>query len=498
MMKWMISSAWLLSGCNIEKADTSAPEETNIDQGLAGTLSFLWNQEMLVAPVIDMGSARRFLYDNPGVLTIRNDGEETVSISIDAMPEWLTISDIPEEIASGESQSLTLSVDLRQPVGELQDVISFRFSESHVESIDLMAMVESYIQYTPQSFPAVNAVVDEIVQENNWVGGAVAVIQDQDILLLHGFGYADLEAEIAVDPQLHRFRWASVSKGMGGVVATQLWREEKLDLDESISTYYPSYTIPENYLSEDFELLSIPSAERAISMRQLLSHTGCVQHYSNGLVDPQPPTTLTADPAFNTGMEWALDYWIDAPLLCIPGTEFHYSTFGYNLAGVVLEQIDGTSYGEMIHNRISDPIEATTIVPDHIWNPAPHRVEGYYQSSNGSIQKEEEDDVSWKLAGGGFTSTPEDFARYCAGLMGEELVSEREKEQILWNVPPNADDYGLGFYAWPSIAAHSGFQQSTQTALKIYREENTCIVVMLNSTWGNPWDLLNAVYDQLP
>ena len=124
-------------------------------------------------------------------------------------------------------------------------------------------------------------------------------------------------------------------------------------------------------------------------------------------------------------------------------------------------------------------------------------MKGYKKPSDG-VQVEVDQDVSWKLAGGGFHSTPEDFAKYCAGLMGEELITSQEKQNILWNPPENAEGYGLGFNVFPNLITHSGSQQSALTALKIYRSSNTCVVVMLNSRWGSPWDMVNAVYDSLP
>ena len=52
-----------------------------------------------------------------------------------------------------------------------------------------------------------------------------------------------------------------------------------------------------------------------------------------------------------------------------------------------------------------------------------------YDNVNGDIRKSGDHDVSWKLAGGGFQSTVEDLTRYCAMLLGNELLSEENKKR---------------------------------------------------------------------
>jgi len=489
-----------LLGCEQGKQEETAEDATDSvveDEEGESNVQISWEGEPLHNNVLPLGTLRRFVAERSGLLTIQNTGARDLSFVMAAVPAWISTSETSAVLGSGELLEIALQVDNRLQAGELSDNLSLVFDQSYTVDIDLEVTIEPYVQYNLQDYPDVETTIRDLAQENNWIGGAVAVVQDQDIVFLEGFGYADMAEELRVDPYLHRFRWASVAKGMAGVVSTQLVRDGVLDLDASIATYYPSYVVPETYISGDDTQLPIPAEKQHISMRQLLSHTGCIQHYSNGLVNPEPSIFLTANPAINTGMEWALEYWLDAPLLCVPGEQYNYSTFGYNLAGVVLEKITQQSYEDVITDRISRIIEAQTIFPDRFWDPAPNRVQGYKKISD-AAQAEVDQDVSWKLAGGGFNSTPEDFAKYCAGLMGEELITSQEKQNTLWNPPENAGEYGLGFNVFPNLITHSGSQQSALTALKIYRSSNTCIVVMLNSRWGSPWDMVNAVYENLP
>ena len=75
-----------------------------------------------------------------------------------------------------------------------------------------------------------------------------------------------------------------------------------------------------------------------------------------------------ADPNINTGMEWALELFIDNPLVHRPNTGFDYSTFGYNLAGVVFEKGTGRSLAEIVDTEISQKMSIMTLSPDYFWS----------------------------------------------------------------------------------------------------------------------------------
>ena len=208
---------------------------------------------------------------------------------------------------------------------------------------------------------------------------------------------------------------------------------------------------------------------------------------------PVPSVGDAADPEINTGMEWALSLFVEQPLIAIPQSSYHYSTFGYNLAGVAIEYAAQRSLHELVDTEISQKAGITTLTPDYQWAPQPDRVVGY-DVYNGTVYISGDTDVSWKLAGGGFQSTVEDLARYCAVLLGDELLLPTSKEE-LWTVQEAADDYALGFEIKSQGAEvrHSGAQQSTRTGLIINRDRNLCYVMMSNSTWARPFTLLRKI-----
>ncbi|QQZ59970.1 beta-lactamase family protein [Paenibacillus sonchi] len=93
-------------------------------------------------------------------------------------------------------------------------------------------------------------------------GVTLAVVKDGAILLEKGYGYADVEAKVPVDPYKTRFSIASVSKVFTATAALQLAEQGKLDLDADVNRYLPdSLQVANPY-------------KTPLTMKRLLTNTG--------------------------------------------------------------------------------------------------------------------------------------------------------------------------------------------------------------------------------
>jgi len=79
----------------------------------------------------------------------------------------------------------------------------------------------------------------------------------------------------------------------------------------------------------------------------LLAHFAGIEHYTNGVGNPVPPDYMTNSSLYNTGIEWAVKYFINDPLISMPNTSFNYTTFGFDLAGVVIEKALNASFEDL-------------------------------------------------------------------------------------------------------------------------------------------------------
>ncbi len=358
--------------------------------------------------------------------------------------------------------------------------------------------------------PALDRIVLDYMNSDRIVGMAVGTVVRGRIDYLRGFGFQDREAGVPVAAAKTMFRWASISKSLAGVSAVKLASQGKVDLDSPIADLLPGYSQPVSYTQvcegertksldgtrvpckEGFFEIPLNENARPISSRLLLGHLAGIPHYRNGKGSPHPPQESADDPGRNTGMKWALPYLTRLPLVSPPGSAYNYSTFGFNLLGVVLESAARETFADIVAREISGPLGLATLQPDYEWTSIPDRAVGY-QRRMGLVVRQGSHDVSWKLAGGGFISTAEDLAGYCRGLMDKEFLSDDEKAQ-LWTSQQTTDGektgYGLGFsvgtFEGRQQVAHGGSQEKTRTHLRLLPDDQICVVAMSNSANANP------------
>ncbi|MCZ6854605.1 MAG: serine hydrolase, partial [Gammaproteobacteria bacterium] len=100
----------------------------------------------------------------------------------------------------------------------------------------------------------------EIQKYNQQLAGSVvAVVQDGKVLFKKGYGYADIENRVEVDPDRTLFRIASISKTFVWTAVMQLVDTGKLDLDVDVNDYL-DFAIPATY-------------PEPITLKNLMTHT---------------------------------------------------------------------------------------------------------------------------------------------------------------------------------------------------------------------------------
>jgi CubicO group peptidase (beta-lactamase class C family) len=337
---------------------------------------------------------------------------------------------------------------------------------------------------SPARAQAVDAAIDAGMRRDDAVGMAIGVIEDDQIVYLKGYGYADREKKVPVTTRT-MFRWASVSKPVTAIAAMQLVERGRLDLDADVRRYVPEF----------------PDKGVKITLREVLGHQGGIVHYDNG------PVIRTQTKYANTH-PWAdviaaLDTFKESPLVNAPGEKYSYSTYGYILASAVVQRAGGEPFAQQVRERIIEPLHLTTMRPDYQWIDIPRRAVGYIKDGD-KIVRSTDTDVSWKLGGGGYISDIADFAGFAKGLIDGRLVSAHT-ENLMWTPQKLADGepthYGLGFDIITDgnrlRVAHSGSQEKTRTWLAVYPHEKRGVVIMTNSEWVDPKTYSGPVFAAL-
>ena len=328
------------------------------------------------------------------------------------------------------------------------------------------------------------------IKRQEIVGLAAVVIDDGKIAWARGYGFADREKKVPVDPAVTQFRWASISKPVTAVAALQLSEKGLLDLDADVRTYVPEF----------------PNKGAKITARDLLRHQGGIVHNGKGFEVRTEQSYSTPHPFADVVV--ALDKFKDAPLVNTPGTTYFYSTAGYVLLSAVVQRAGKERFADQVAARIAKPLGMADFRPDYEWEDIPNRAIGYMRQ-DGVIsrrKRDQVDDVSWKLAGGGFTSPATDLARFGVGLLQRKLVSEKT-ERLMWTVnkpahPDKPDPYGFGFFIvrmpdGRTLVGHDGSQQKVKTALLLDPKSKKGIALMTNSEWFDAMKLAMMLMDEI-
>jgi CubicO group peptidase (beta-lactamase class C family) len=170
----------------------------------------------------------------------------------------------------------------------------------------------------------------ERFRETHAVAGlAVAVVREGEVVA-RGFGVRHLVTGAPVTPET-MFHLASVSKPF---VATAILRSG-IDLDAPLTTWVPELTLADGRQNE-------------VTVRGLLTHTSGLPDVSEyGWHDPQLDDDALGEFARS------LSHW---SLKADPGTAFSYSNAGYELVGLVLSRVVGTTFEEAVRQRLLAPL----------------------------------------------------------------------------------------------------------------------------------------------
>lgn len=292
-------------------------------------------------------------------------------------------------------------------------------------------------------------------------GLSVALVKDDELRWEKGFGVADLENQVPARPET-MYRLASISKPITAVAALQQVEQGKLDLDQPVQKYVPSF----------------PQKPWPVTCRQLLGHLGGVRHYKGDeLASTRRYQSLTE----------ALAIFKDDPLLHEPGTKYAYTTYGYNLLGCAVEGASSTKFSDYLQAHIFKPAGMERICVDDAAAIIPYRAQGYRKLPDGTLRNSILADTSNKIPGGGLCGTSGDLARFAIALQKNVLLKPATRAQM-WTRQRLTDGtesaYGLGWNvstrAGRREVAHGGGQPRVATYLYLLPDERCAVAIMTN------------------
>lgn len=239
-------------------------------------------------------------------------------------------------------------------------------------------------------------------------------------------GLGDSLEGVPASPAMH-FRPGSMAIPMLTTLALQLQDQRKLDLDDTLSRWYPQY----------------PDADK-VTLRMLASSTSGYPDYIQG--NDAFQKAQLADVFRHWTDDELLSYAFALPPVCAPGTCFHYAHTNFVLFGRVLEKV----VGQMVEKTFIRPLRLhhtrITKQPD-MSAPFLHA----YSRERGVYEDSSFWSPSWGLGDGLImTTTAQDMATMIHAIGNGRFISDSARQELVAPLSrglenaPKVVDYALG------------------------------------------------------
>ncbi|EGC36169.1 hypothetical protein DICPUDRAFT_151403 [Dictyostelium purpureum] len=344
-------------------------------------------------------------------------------------------------------------------------------------------------------------------KEANFVPGISVCIQNEgETIYKEAFGYSDIENAIPMNTS-SKLRIASISKALTAIGLGVLMDEGKIKLEDSIQKYVPEFPKSPNYPDEE------------LSVGDVASHLGGIRHYGKNRA-----TEFYSVGKYKTSKEYnphnhpnPLQMFINNPWVedlnkTKPGHYYSYSTFGYTLLGLVIEEASGKDFLSFMREKVFKPCGMYSTLPDEHDTLIPGRSKQYalkfiprstqeiavsgYNEPKVVLCNAEFTNSSYKWPGGGFISTAEDLCRLGSTLLIGNLLKTDTIKRLFTPNPPKTgkspQEYATGWIYQKNnevknndsgkgdIIYHTGNAVGGSTVLVTMPNERIVVTVLAN------------------
>ncbi len=324
-------------------------------------------------------------------------------------------------------------------------------------------------------------------------GAVLSIVKDGETLYQTGYGMADVVEQRAATANTP-FRSGSVSKLFTTVSLLQLAEQGLLDLDDDIN----------RHLTRG----QVQTAQGTTTIRHLLTHTaGFEEKFRNTLIE-------------NPDNERAsVDYMDRHAHLQIrePGATISYSNHGMGIAGLVIEDVSGMTYGDYVAANLFAPLGMVNAGVEYPGKLPEGVAQEFETAEDGSVRPRP---LLYKqpfyLGSGGFFYSASDMASFMKAVLARSplLLNASSWDQAFSMQAASgeaiAGGIGLGFWIYeqtlangpesrPTLAAHGGSTEGFNSQLFLFPEERVGLFFSVLSSsaglLGSQFSTSNAAWD---
>jgi D-alanyl-D-alanine carboxypeptidase len=219
-----------------------------------------------------------------------------------------------------------------------------------------------------------------------------------------------------------KWRWASVTKQVIATLVMQEVAAGRIDLDQPVATYLPTFASPNANL---------------VTVRQLLRH-------QSGLPNPDD-TAASPDaiPAYDApgykGNRDPLTGYCAGPVKGPPGGNWSYNNCDYVVAGALVERVTGKGWSLLVRERLAGPLGMISVGSF----PSPRPV------ATGTIGGKPDSGFNLAAFGAaaGLYGTARDLWKFDRALMKGKLLPDAQRAEM-WDGQPQLGSIALGQWSF--------------------------------------------------
>lgn len=330
-----------------------------------------------------------------------------------------------------------------------------------------------------------DAKIPQLLHDFSVPGAAIAIIENGEIVLQKGYGFADIEEEVKVTTKTG-FNIASISKTITAWGLMKLIQDGKIDLDAPAEKYLTRWHLPESEYDSD-----------EVTIRRLLSHTaGLSLHgYPGWSLNDTLPTIEESLNGKNNGPG-------RVGIIMKPGTKYQYSGGGFTILQLIIEEVTGQKFEDYIQEQILDPLGMTN---------SSYKIDDKIMAASASEYNNFGEKIDFELftaqAAAGLHTTIEDFTRFTFANLyrnndhkkDNPVLSAEIVQQMMEPVPATIGDYGYGLgyeidtrKALKGLSGHNGDNTGWHAMFRVDIATNDGFIVFTNGGAGS--NIINSVF----
>ena len=324
-------------------------------------------------------------------------------------------------------------------------------------------------------------------------GAQLAISRHDSLLYARGFGYADKDRQIPMEPS-YIMRMASVSKLVTATGIMKLRDMGKIRLSDKVFG-------PKGILNDTFYVNSIRDKRYFdITVEQLLRHKAGFTNYAGDAIFStryiMQQNHLTIPPDHRTLLRIVLRRHLGYT----PGTAQRYCNIGYTLLSLIIEKRTGMSYENFMQRYVLNPAGCYDfhIAGNYLKDRRKNETVYYMHSSSVPVPEFNnsgrmvvrcygENDITTALGAGAWVASAAELCRLVASIDGDrtvpDVISPQAVKLMTQEMPDHQFSLGWNFTPRNRPWIRTGSLVGTSALVLRYPDGECWVFITNTSTW---------------